>query len=393
MKKRFHVTVRRGCPRRSFDAAQIHEYLGQNKWQPSNMEKADVVIVYTCGGFKDSEDRSVKTIEKALKHSKEVIVTGCLTKINPKLIKTFKCKIVSPDNLSDLDRILKLKKEYNQIKKVYLIPEINDLVDELKLTKFLKGFSLDKNFLKKCMLHSKMYLNSIGNGAPGVLPKEVYNIMISRGCASTCSYCAIKMAMGNVRSRPLNKIIKEFHNGLKKGHKKFVLLGEDIGAYGTDNGSDICELLEKVLGFDRDYTVFLNDFNPKWLKNYNKKLFPILERHHEKIDRLLLPVQSGSDKVLKNMNREYKIEDVQPHIIHLKNKFPKLKIETHIMVGFPGETDRDFEASKQLLQICKFDYVNIYKYEERPMTKASRIYPKVPQKTIKIRAKKLMSIL
>ncbi len=145
-----------------------------------------------------------------------------------------------------------------------------------------------------------------------------------------------------------------------------------------DIGTNIVHLLRKICDTKKDFSLIINDFNVNWLIKYYDDLLPLFIKNKDRIEDIRMPIQSGSDKILKSMKRPYKIHDVKRVISDLKAKLPNLRLNTHILVGFPGETAFDFEQSRQLLQELDFTTVAVYCYEERPGTLAALMPEKVP---------------
>jgi tRNA A37 methylthiotransferase MiaB len=184
-----------------------------------------------------------------------------------------------------------------------------------------------------------------------------------------------------------NEIIENFRNGLNAGYKNFALIAGDIGCYGLDIGTSLPKLLEELSKVKGDYKIALVDLNVRWLIKYHSEFLAILKSNSTKISTIILPIQSGSDKILKLMNRHYEIDDVKRCILDLKKNLPGISIETHLMVGFPLETNDDFSMSIRLVKEIQFSKVDIYKYEERPGTLALSLPEKVPRTQTNKRAK------
>jgi tRNA A37 methylthiotransferase MiaB len=193
--------------------------------------------------------------------------------------------------------------------------------------------------------------------------------------------------MPKFHSHPQKEIIENFKNGLNAGYKNFALIAGDIGCYGVDIGTSLPKLLEELFKVEGDYKIALIDLNVQWLLKYYSELLTILKSNSEKISTVILPIQSGSDKILNLMNRHYAIDDVKRCISDLKKSIPEILIETHVVVGFPGETTDDFSKSIQLVKEIQFSKVLVYKYEERPGTLAVNLPKKVPKDQIDKRAK------
>jgi tRNA A37 methylthiotransferase MiaB len=207
-------------------------------------------------------------------------------------------------------------------------------------------------------------------------------VRLAKGCLGKCAFCAIKFATGKLESKPLPEVMAEFQQGLDRGYDQFLFVAGDTGCYGLDIGTSIIELLSRIFSVNRDFKIILKEFNAQWLVKYYADLAPLLIQHADKIDYIIIPVQSASNAILKRMKRPYQIEDVAKCLTNLKALCPNLKITTHIMAGFPGETEADFQQSVDFIQRFEFYYVDFYGYEDRPNTESSAYDCKVSQDAI-----------
>jgi MiaB/RimO family radical SAM methylthiotransferase len=214
--------------------------------------------------------------------------------------------------------------------------------------------------------------------------EKLYYIRIAVGCLEECSYCAIRFESGTLRSKPLESVVRQMKKGLDTGHKTFYLLGEDVGAYGQDLGSSIVNLLRALLSCEGEYQLVLSDFHPRWFIQYYPELSEIFVANVSRIGHIEIPVQSGSDKILNLMKRHYSSEDIKRCGKSLREKAPDIHMKTHLIIGFPGETDDDFDQTLDLVRTVKFDRVISYQYTDRPGTEASGFPGKVSS-LVKIR--------
>lgn len=388
----YHVCASLGCPRRGIDSSRIANYLQENGWKStSNMASADLIVVYTCGGFKQNEDSSMQTIRKALSKKKadcKVIVTGCLLKINQELLNDLEdVRILNSENLSYLDGIIKAKIQYETVKSPNKIDRVYGLAGISWYSALHQDQKLSKAHLGHIARHCWKGISSKNWQVP--FDKNYYNIEISRGCLNNCTYCAIKFASEPLKSKPEDDIIQEFTAGIALGYKKFVLLAADTGCYGQEIGTSLPSLLEKIFSIEGDYKIVLNDINARWFVKYYQELKKIFIMHSNRLEDIRIPIQSGSNKILNAMDRGYSIDEVKTCLADLYNSVPNIKIETHIIVGFPGESVEDFQATMDFVKKYNFCRVSIYSYEDRPKTKASNMKNKVTRKIIKERALKI----
>lgn len=363
-----------GCPRRGIDSQKIYNYLETNGMEfTEDYAHADLIVISTCAFVKDREDQSLQAIQyyraARAKHSK-MVVAGCLSRISPESIKEYDdLAFLSPRELDDFDRLIDAQVPFKDIpepNKIYshpLFPGISDLRPQKAKTRLNRR--LDEDYERE----------------------DLYTIRIARGCTGNCSYCAIKFAAGRLESKPVEAVLAEFKNGLAQGYDHMTLVAGDTGCYGVDIGTDVVELLSRMFDVNGTYKLVIKEFNAQWLIKYHARLEKLLLKHFDKIDYMIIPVQSASNRILRLMNRPYKIEDVRRCLHSLKSKIPALRITTHIMAGFPGETEADFQQSLDFIKEFEFPYVDIYGYEDRPNTQAGRLPDKVPEEVIDSRIK------
>jgi len=187
-----------------------------------------------------------------------------------------------------------------------------------------------------------------------------------------CSFCITKLAKGNLQSFPKEDIINEIKKRIEEGYKRINLTSTDNGCYGLDINTSLVSLLKNITEIPGDFKIRIGMINPNYAKLYLNDLIKIYKS--DKIIKFLhIPVQSGSNKILKDMNRKYKVQD----FINVVSKFRKnilgINISTDIIVGYPTESEEDFEETLNLVKKIKPEVLNISKFTSRPGTKASRL--------------------
>ena len=210
-------------------------------------------------------------------------------------------------------------------------------------------------------------------------------IKIVSGCRNCCTYCVDRLAYTcATRSEPIEKILKQFELGLNANHKHFHLVGRDFGSYGYYIGSTLAELLNKTEAAypDQTYKISIPNVSPNSLITLYPKLNPTLLS--KRICEIGSHIQTGSERILKLMDRTLKLDDWKKTIQDLDKNYQKIRIITSIIVGFPGETEEDFKKTTNLLSNLVFDKVEVYKYNERPNLPSLKLKGLVPE-AIKIR--------
>lgn len=411
--RKFFICSTASCMERMLDCEKIYNYLIANKWHPvREVKEASLIIISTCSFGKAEDKSSLDFISYYTKNklmSTKVIIAGCMPKINPSVLDQIgKFETVSPTNLDELDKILKTEKKFRDIgepnkilpsevsyspvlKKILFSKSvICDVVNKFNLRSVFSRQRIESSLrsILNCTLFLKSHINPliVGNR------RGFFYLRISKGCLSSCSYCAKRFATGITQSKPIIDVIAEFKKGLETGHKKFYLLTEDSGSYGLDLGIDIIYLLNEIfrIGEKHDYKLIISNFNAQWFVKYYNDLEKVLLENSSNISYIQIPIQSGSNKILGFMERRYSIEDVERCLLKLREKAPDLNITTDIIVGFPGETDDDFNKTKELLRKKAFKHADIFGYEDRPNTPAYRMTNKISQSVIGRRTAELL---
>jgi tRNA A37 methylthiotransferase MiaB len=197
---------------------------------------------------------------------------------------------------------------------------------------------------------------------------DVYQIKVSYGCPGHCSYCATKLAIGEYKSIPKGIVLKQFKEGIEQGFRRFTLMGDEIGCYGSDFGENILTLLSEIYTINSNITVSIRYIHPDIFVKYFDGLKPYLMNGF--IDFFCCAIQSGSPKILKSMNRNPNIEPFVKCMEQLKEAGCKANKHTQIIVGYPGEMHEDVWMTLQTLIRCDFDHININYFSKRRGTSA-----------------------
>jgi len=316
-------------------------------------KEADAIILNTCIVKKQTEQKildRIKSIRKCFPE-KKIVLAGCLPKI-PEILKK-----------ADYDGI------FNETENA--------------------AATLAKMFGEKSE-SIKRETNSIRNGK--IRSNPLVDIEeIAEGCIGSCSYCIVRRAKGDLKSETAEKIIKNIENAAKEGCKEIWLAAQDTACYGFDSGSSLPELIDSACSVGSDFSIRIGMMNPE----HALKILPqLIEAYKsEKVYKFLhLPVQSGSDNVLEKMCRRYKTKNFLFIISEFRKQFPMVQVWTDIIVGFPGETEKDFEETIELMKKAKPDFVNVSQFGTRPGTPAEKM-EQVSGDVKKERSKRLSGIL
>ncbi|MBN1639578.1 MAG: MiaB/RimO family radical SAM methylthiotransferase [Ignavibacteriales bacterium] len=340
-----------GCPSNRSDGNKIANFLISNDWKMSELAEADVIIIMSCGFATLHQNQTLNSLEEVHKLKKsgaKVWLGGCLPAISPLMI-----------NNSLVDRT------FNPTS----LKVVNELVNNQNDINQYYPFSTFQYITK--------------------LPENAYYLRISTGCTEKCSYCSIRKATGKLKSRKVRNIISEVEVLNKKSINSISLVGEDIGCYGLDINETIFNLILKLSDFYPNITFYLSSIHPKYfIKNFDTYVkifsFPNIGR------RLSIPIQSGSNKILKRMGRNYNIEEVKENLTQFHYILPEVELATDVMVGFPTETDDDFKKTRSLIYKFNFDYIDCFKYDDYAGISSYNFRRKISE-DIKIKRLKIIS--
>ena len=201
---------------------------------------------------------------------------------------------------------------------------------------------------------------------------KVQPVLICMGCISNCTYCATKTARGNLHSFTIEEIKKSVGSAVKNGATRILITAQDTGAYGADIGTNLIELLKELITLPGKFKMRIGMMNPNCAKAMANDLAEIFKSG--KIMKFVhIPVQSGSNDVLKAMGRKYSIEDFEEVVRILKNSVPRMNLATDIICGYPTETEEQFQDTIELIKRTKPDVLNITQFYSRPNTQASKL--------------------
>ncbi len=404
-----------GCSRRALDAEKINMYLKANGNNIVNdPKKAGKIILVTCG-LEENEKESISLIRKFKDYNGELIVTGCLPDMNPEIMKkNFDGKTISTKQLGNIDELFPENKirfdelpdanreftgNISTLKKTLHIKELKSIImNSINIQPFSRfmynilqkkdSFGTKKtssSFAEKIRYNLKD-VSSVSSHP------EYFAIRISEGCLGACSFCTIKNAIGRSRSKPIDIVLEELRNGLKNRNYNINIYSSDSGSYGLDIGTNFPKLIESILNENKKIVIqHIQDMHPSWMCKYKKDFLRIIATR--RINSIQTPFQSGSKKILSLMARSYAIDEYISLLNEMKKTYPNFKIRTQIIVGFPTETDKDFEDTLKVIKQVRFDCTDIFTYYENRLTPSAKLFPKVQRKKAIERAKKIISLI
>lgn len=360
-----------GCEQRQLDAQRIIDYLVANNISlAEDASAADWVVLVTCAVDRASEHKSLARLKELLKQGPEqrhVVVGGCLPSISPRALAKYPVHATfSPRSLHDLDNILGAPIAVPMAD----IPHPN--------TSIFDGHG--QGLVARKWTSAREAYDAAKRG---------FKIVVDDGCLLNCSYCVIKYATGRLKSKPLDMVVNEFVCGVARGASTAMIMGGDTGAYGWDIGLRLHHVLEAILQYDADCTIFIHDFNVNWLIRDLEAYLNVLIKGQRRVGAINFPIQSGSDKILRRMKRPYTTQKASDALTELRKYAPAIALGTHVIVGFPGETDEDFASTLVLLKEVDFDFMSCFPYSEHDRADSSRQPEKVSPDEIAARLQQI----
>ncbi len=324
-------------------------------------EEADLILVWTCGFRSDVIENSISELNRySGEYKGEVIALGCLPDIDRKRLEGgFAGRIVSWRREGDFfDTFFNMPSgSFDAARPVFAEPSLCEDAAEYRRRNPSSDATFADQFLK---------------------------IMITQGCLFDCSYCTEKLCFPPFRSVKKELLIESCRDLILKGEKKIILIGDSLGNYGEDIGSSLPDLIRSLADEFEGVSFALQNMHPLSFMKYFGDMVDLIREGY--IFHVNLPIQSASDNVLGMMNRGYGRRELEIIFSELRG-FGGVTYDTHIIIGFPGESDDDFNDTVDFLKEYKPNYVLISKYYDAPGTGASKLPGKVPAGVVENRLK------
>lgn len=343
-------------------------------------QEADIIIFNTCAIREGAEDRAVGNVGALKKLKKEnpnkiIAICGCMPQqkqVSERLFKTFPFVdiIFGTKNLDKfpvfIDEVINSRKLNEKLGKKAVKPRVLEVSDEDLVCEDMP-----------------IYRTSGNNNWVNII----------YGCNNFCTYCIVPYVRGRERSRKKEDILEEIKQIIKnsKTKQKITLLGQNVNSYGKDLYKDygFKELLKDICSIDGDFDLTFMTSHPKDITN---EVIETLANQPKILKELHLPIQSGSNKILKAMNRRYTVESYLEKIDYLKKLMPNIRLTTDIIVGFPGETEEDFNATCELIKKVKYAGIFAFMYSKRPGTPAEKMENQVPDEIKNKRVNEILNL-
>lgn len=350
-----------GCKVNTYESNVMRDaLLNKGYFEVDLKEKADITIINTCTVTNTADSKSMKVIRQAIRRNENaiIVVCGCLVQNKKEEVS----------KIDGVDIVI------GNINKSKIVDYIEKYIEEKKQEVDVRNI-MDTNF-------EPMMLNNFN--------KTRAFVKIQDGCNNFCSYCIIPYTRGNVRSKDKRSVLKEIQLLVDEGHKEVVLTGIHTGNYGAEFANyKFADLLKDIVKIDKLERLRISSIE---ITEINDDVMEVIKENNILVDHMHIPLQSGSDAVLKRMNRKYDKEYFINKIKKLRKIRPNISITTDVIVGFPGETEEEFEETIETIKKIKFTKLHVFPYSKREGTKAAIMDGQVDENIKKKRVKILIQL-
>ena len=353
-----------GCKVNTYESEAMLKLFANDGYKEVDFkEKADVYVINTCTVTNSGYSKSRQMIRKAHRNNPDAVicVVGCYSQVASEEIKTIEgVSIVLGTQFRS--QIVEMVKEYLETRQ-----QIVRIADVMRSARF-EDLDIDE-FTK----NTRAFLK------------------IQDGCNNFCTYCIIPYARGRMRSRDRESVLNQAQSLVDHGFSEIVLTGIHTAGYGADFDDYtfydlLVDLTTKVKGLKRLRISSIE------MSQVSEEIIDLIASSSIIVDHLHIPIQSGNDNTLKRMNRHYTTKEFEDKYFELKEKLPSLSVTTDVIVGFPGETDEDFESTYQWIKKLHFNQLHVFPYSRRKGTPAARMKDQVDETVKKQRVKALLDL-
>jgi tRNA A37 methylthiotransferase MiaB len=369
-----------GCNRRLLDADRVKRYFLLNGWILTDSPKtSDYNLFFASALNRVRIDESFDIIERLTRYPGETIVLGCIMEVAPtEFRERWNGKFLAVKDMNEIDLFFPgFETKYRDVTPGNTPVNSGNIYKAVSPEQFLKQrLTLALNPSK---IGDKLY------SFVHRQQKENYDttfIWVSNGCPNKCSFCAERKVIGDLQSRPVNEIVSEYGKLLDEGRRNFEFIGDDVGSYGLDIRSSLPELIAGLNRKDAGYPVHwvIKHLHPKFIIKYQDDLIELARSG--KVREIICCFQTGSNRLLDLMNRQHTIEEVITTLKRFRQVLPDIKLATNIIVGFPTETDEEFNQTLAVFDEVYFDRVHMIKYYDAEGSDSHELNPKVSDESI-----------
>lgn len=346
-----------GCKVNFYESNLMKEKLIDAGYTYTDMNDSDIVIINTCSVTNTADNKSLKAARHAAGLGKNVIVVGCSSQNKEEAYEKIDGVNVILGNKGKSDIVSYIQKYFDKNERIIGVSDIQKVsFEEMKVNNFDKT----RAFVK-----------------------------IQDGCNNYCSYCIIPYLRGDVRSKKSDDVINEVKSLIESGHKEIVLTGIHTGHYGSDINESFAGLLKKLVKIDGLLRLRISSVE---ITELNDEFLDVLKNSQVLVDHIHIPLQSGSNTVLKRMNRKYDKDYFINKIDTIRSIRPDISITTDLIVGFPGETEDEFNETIDTLNKIKFSKIHVFPYSRRKGTPADLMDNQIDEKVKKERVSKIINL-
>lgn len=346
-----------GCKVNIYESEYIINILKENGYQIVDFDsKADIYIINTCTVTNTSDKKSERMIKRARKQNKDAIIIamGCHAQIKG-------------DNI-DADIIIGNK---DKSKIISLIEEYQENKNKIKRIYNLDNISFEDMYISSFNSHTRAF------------------VKIQDGCDAFCSYCIIPYARGPIRSKDPKTVIKEITSLVENGYKEIILTGIHTGKYGKDINYTFEQLLKDIIKIKNLYRIRISSIE---INELTDPILNLIKDNQVIAKHLHIPLQSGSDKILKLMDRKYDLKFYKDRIEKIRKMIKDISITTDLIVGFPNENEKDMEDTLKFLKEIKFTKIHTFPYSKREGTKAASMENQIDETIKRKRVKTVLEL-
>ena len=347
-----------GCKVNTYESEFVLSSFKDHGYEIVNDNNADIYIINTCSVTNMSDAKSRKVINRIARENPSaiIVIMGCMIEANKDYYHDGASIIIGN---KDKNRVYELVEEYIKTheKKKLLYSDFDSTFEDM--------------FITNMSSRTRAY------------------VKIQDGCENFCSYCIIPYTRGKCRSKDKNVVIKEIRELVYNGYKEIVLTGIHTGHYGEDKEYSFSDLLKEICKIDGLMRLRISSIE---ITELNDDFLDVLKNNSIIVDHMHIPLQAGSDSVLKNMNRKYDLKYYEDKINTIRNIRPNMNISTDIIVGFPGESESDFVSTICFAKKIGFSKIHVFPYSRRHGTKADLMPNQIDEKIKKERVQRLLEV-
>ena len=346
-----------GCKVNIYESEFIINKMEENGYTLVDFnESADIYIINTCTVTNEADKKDRKLINSVRKKYPEsiLVVMGCYSQLNP--------------NTVDADIVLGNK---HKSKIIELIDKYKKNKEKIILVEDISETNFEDMYINRFITHTRAF------------------VKIQDGCNAFCSYCTIPYARGELRSKNFNTVIKEVTDLVNNGYKEIVLTGIHTGRYGIEQNTNLEKLLKELVKIKDIFRIRLSSIE---INEITDGIIDLIKNNDIMAKHLHIPLQSGSNHILKSMNRLYDLDFFLKRIDYIRKEIPDISITTDLIVGFPGETEEMFLETINTLNKIKFTKIHTFPYSKRTGTKAASMSNHIDGQTKKCRVKEVLNL-